>query len=95
MLYAFAATPVNGTLKLLYSGAAGQWPNLGGNANIVPMVANGLAYVAAYKSLTIFGRTARRWRLTRSWRPRIIFSPATRPALPGCCWLCAVPSSRC
>jgi hypothetical protein len=55
MLYAFSATPVNGTLSLLYSGAAGQWPNLGGNANVVPMVANGLAYVAAYKTLTIFG----------------------------------------
>lgn len=55
MLYAFAATPVNGTLNLLYSGAAGQWPNLGGNANVVPMVANGLVYVAAYKTLTIFG----------------------------------------
>jgi PQQ enzyme repeat len=54
-LYAFAATPVNGALPLLYSATAGQWPNLGGNANIVPMVANGLVYVAAYKTLTIFG----------------------------------------
>jgi hypothetical protein len=40
---------------LLYSGAAGQWPNAGGNANIVPLVANGRAYVGAYKTLTIFG----------------------------------------
>jgi len=54
-LYAFSATPVNGTLPLLYSGYAGQWPNTGGNANIVPMVANGRVYVAAYQTLTIFG----------------------------------------
>ena len=55
MLYAFSATPVNGSLPLLYSAPAGQWPNLGGNANIVPLVANGLVYVGAYKTLTIFG----------------------------------------
>jgi len=55
MLYAFSATPVNGSLPLLYSGAAGQWPNLGGNANVVPLVANGLVYVGAYRTLTIFG----------------------------------------
>jgi hypothetical protein len=54
-LYAFAATPVNGSLKLLFSGAAGTWPNLGGNANVVPVVANGRAYVGAYQSVTIFG----------------------------------------
>jgi len=53
-LYAFAA-PANGTFKQLYSAPAGQWPNLGGNANIVPVVANGKVYVAAYKSLMIFG----------------------------------------
>ncbi len=55
MLYAFAAAPVNGSLTQLYSAPAGEWPNLGGNANIVPVVANGKVYVAAYKSLTIFG----------------------------------------
>jgi hypothetical protein len=55
MLYAFAATPVNGTLPLLYSAAAGSWPNLGGNANIVPLVANGKVYVGAYQAVTIFG----------------------------------------
>jgi hypothetical protein len=54
-LYAFAAVPTNGTLKQLYSSPAGQWPNLGGNANIVPVVANGKVYVAAYKGLMIFG----------------------------------------
>jgi hypothetical protein len=54
-LYAFAATPVDGTLPLLYSGAAGVWSHPGSNANVVPVVANGLAYVAAYKTVTIFG----------------------------------------
>ncbi len=54
-LYAFAARPTNGTLKQLYSAPAGQWPNLSGNANIVPVVANGKVYVAAYQSLMIFG----------------------------------------
>ena len=58
MLYAFAAVPSSGTLKQLYSGAAGTWPNLGGNANIVPVVANGKVYVAAYKTLKIFGPNA-------------------------------------
>jgi len=31
VLYAFAATPVNGALKLLYTGAAGRWPHKGSN----------------------------------------------------------------
>jgi hypothetical protein len=49
-LYAFAE---NGSQ--LYSTAAGTWPNTGGNANIVPVVANGRVYVASYRSLAIFG----------------------------------------
>jgi hypothetical protein len=55
VLYAFAATPVNGSLKLLYSAPAGSWPNTGGNANVVPMVANGRAYVGAFQTVTIYG----------------------------------------
>jgi Domain of unknown function (DUF5666) len=34
---------------------AGTWPNTSGNANIVPVVANGHVYVASYKNLAIFG----------------------------------------
>jgi hypothetical protein len=54
-LYAFSAAPSGGTLPLLYSSQAGSWPNTGGNANIVPVVANGKVYVASNKQLTIFG----------------------------------------
>src|ERR1019366_8943309 len=51
-LYAFSA---GGTLTQLFSSPAGTWPNTGGNANIVPVVANGKVYVASYKALTILG----------------------------------------
>ncbi len=48
-LYAFAATPPSGstTLTQLFSAPAGSWPNTGGNANLVPVVANGKVYVAS------------------------------------------------
>jgi len=48
-----AVNPDNG--QVLFSETAGGWPNTGGNANIVPVEANGLVYVASYKMLTIFG----------------------------------------
>jgi hypothetical protein len=54
-LYAFAATVSGGTYQLLFSSPAGSWPYTGGNANIVPVVANGKVYVASYQALTIFG----------------------------------------
>jgi hypothetical protein len=54
-LYAFAATPSRGTLPLLYSSPAGSWPDVIGNANIVPVVANGRVFVASNRQLTIFG----------------------------------------
>ena len=59
-LYAFNAKQSGGTLPLLWSGAAGFWPNLGGNANVVPVVANGMVYVASYRALSIFGLTSHR-----------------------------------
>ena len=54
-LYAFNATPSGGVLPQLFAGKAGSWPNTGGNANIVPTVANGHVYVASNKELQIFG----------------------------------------
>ena len=54
-LYAYDATPAGPSLPQLWSGEAGTWPNTNGNANIVPVVANGRVYVASYKRLRIFG----------------------------------------
>jgi hypothetical protein len=54
-LYAFDGTPTGSTLPQLFQAVAGSWPNLGGNANIVPVVVNGKVYVASYKELDIFG----------------------------------------
>jgi hypothetical protein len=39
----------------LVEAPAGSWPNKGGAANTVPVVANGRVYVASYKELRIFG----------------------------------------
>ncbi|MGO9073184.1 MAG: hypothetical protein ACLQEI_03240 [Terriglobales bacterium] len=43
------------TIKKLYKKEAGEWPNLTGNANLVPVVANGLVFVASNKQLQVFG----------------------------------------
>jgi PQQ enzyme repeat len=51
-LYAFDAATGGAQL---YSATAGTWPNTGGDANIVPTVANGMVYVASYRMLSIFG----------------------------------------
>jgi hypothetical protein len=47
-LYAFDARPTGSpaTYNQIYSLGAGAWPNTFGNANIVPVVANGYVYVA-------------------------------------------------
>lgn len=52
-LYAFDSSG-----NTLYSGLAGNWPNVSGNANIVPTVANGKVYVASDQELAIFGLAA-------------------------------------
>jgi len=58
-LYAFNPDAVSGTtMKLLFKGAAGNWPNLGGNSNAVPLVANGEVFVASNQQLQIFGLKA-------------------------------------
>jgi len=60
-LYAFDPEQGGGgSLTQIYSGTAGNWPNLGGNANLVPVVANGEVFVASYKTLDIFGLTGTR-----------------------------------
>jgi len=57
-LYAFNGTASGSTLPLLWSGTAGFWPNIGGDANLVPTVANGKVYVASDQQLAIFGVTS-------------------------------------
>jgi len=53
-LYAFSGLAVSGSYPLLFGPTeVGAWPNISGNANIVPTVANGLVYVASYRLLTI------------------------------------------
>jgi len=54
-LHAINPQPSNGSLPLLLKQAAGTWTHGGGNANIVPVVANGHVYVASDKRLSIFG----------------------------------------
>jgi hypothetical protein len=57
LLYAYDPVAAAGgqTGWLFPPATAGAWPNLGGNANIVAVVANGRVYVASYKELDIFG----------------------------------------
>ena len=58
-LYAFDGTDSGGALKALWTDAAGARPTLGGNANLVPTVANGRVYVASHQLLKIAGLTGR------------------------------------
>jgi hypothetical protein len=41
--------------QTLFSAPAGNWLNYQNNANMVPIAANGRAYVASYQQLSIFG----------------------------------------
>jgi hypothetical protein len=54
-LYAFNPEAGSSTMSPLFHGAAGWWPNLGGNNNSVPVVANGKVYVVSNQRLQIFG----------------------------------------
>jgi hypothetical protein len=53
-LYAFNPDAGGSTMSMLFQGVAGSWPS-GGNANLVPVVANGEVFVASYQELQIFG----------------------------------------
>ncbi len=53
-LYAFNPQST-GSMPILFQGAAGSWPNVEGNSNLVPLVANGKVYVGSYQQLAIFG----------------------------------------
>jgi hypothetical protein len=58
-LYLYAFNPDGGkkqqTVKQLFKAKAGAWPNLGGNSNLVPVVANGQVFVTSNQQLQIFG----------------------------------------
>jgi len=55
-LVALAAERGSGSqLQTLYEASAGYWAAPNGNANTVPVVANGKVYIASYQQLEIFG----------------------------------------
>jgi hypothetical protein len=58
----FAFNPESGgkVMKELFKGAAGSWPNRGGDSNLVPVVANGMVFVASNQQLQIFGLTGKK-----------------------------------
>jgi hypothetical protein len=55
VLYAFNPEAGGTTMTTLFHAPAGLWPNIGGDSNQVPMIANGKVYVASNKQLRIFG----------------------------------------
>lgn len=61
-IHLFALNPDAGkkknSIRQLFRATAGAWPNLGGNSNLVPVVANGQVFVASNKQLSVFGLTA-------------------------------------
>jgi CARDB len=54
-VYLYAVAASNGGLTPIGQYPAGSWPNIGGNANIVPVVADGKVFVATNQQLMIFG----------------------------------------
>ena len=53
-LSAFSGLAASGSYQLLFGPVnVGPWPNIGGNANIVPTVSNGRVYVASWETLAI------------------------------------------
>ena len=85
-LYAFDAKASGGSLNQLWKGEAGTWPNAGGNANVVPTVANGRVYVASFQRLRIFGlidhdhpRETPEERIAHPAAPKFSYVPPTGP----------------
>jgi hypothetical protein len=58
ILYAFNPNASGTTMTTLFQGNAGTWPNISGDSNQVPVVANGEVFVASNKALQIFGLKA-------------------------------------
>jgi hypothetical protein len=56
-LYAFDPESGGTTMTQLFKANAGAWPNRGGDANLVPVVADGLVFVASNQQLQVFGLT--------------------------------------
>jgi hypothetical protein len=83
-LYAYdPVAAAGGAANWLYVATAGTWPNLNGDADIVPVVANGRVYVASYKELDIFGLAAAA-AATRTAAATMHPAPPPRPPLaPG------------
>jgi hypothetical protein len=65
-LFAFDPDSGGPILTQLLKTGAGTWPNWTGNANLVPLVANGQVYVASYKQLQVFGLTANNLRVEKT-----------------------------
>ncbi len=55
LLYAFNPESGKKLMTQLFKTVGGSWPNQGGDSNQVPMIANGMVYVASFKELRIFG----------------------------------------
>jgi hypothetical protein len=59
-LFAFNPESSGKLMKELFKAAAGSWPNRGGDSNLVPVVADGMVFVASYQQLQIFGLTGKK-----------------------------------
>jgi len=71
-IYLFAFNPDAGgtTLQPIFKAQAGAWPNLGGNEDLVPVVANGEVFVASNQQLQIFGLTGAKKQKTGGKTPK-------------------------
>jgi hypothetical protein len=87
-LYAFDPTTPSDSPPV-FSSVAGSWPNPNGNANLVPVVANGKVFVASFAALNIFGPSGTLAPLVnppppppRTPQPSQIFGKVTRIDIP-------------